>query len=137
MPLDFAECDRARLARDPVYDGRFYTGVHSTGIYCRPVCPVRPARSANVSFFPSAAAAEAAGFRPCLRCRPETAPFCPAWRGSRAIVERAARLIAEEGALDGESASIELLAARVGVGARHLSRLFVRHLGAPPSQVAR
>src|SRR5947209_7958042 len=60
MSLDFAECDRARLARDPVYDGRFYTGVHSTGIYCRPVCPVRPARSGNVSFFPSAAAAEAA-----------------------------------------------------------------------------
>ena len=55
MSLDFAECDRARLARDPVYDGRFYTGVHSTGIYCRPVCPVRPARSGNVSFFPPAA----------------------------------------------------------------------------------
>src|ERR1700675_3801240 len=91
MQLDFAECDRARLARDPVYDGRFYTGVHTTGIYCRPVCPVRPARSANVSFFPSAAAAEAAGFRPCLRCRPETAPFCSAWIGSRATGERALR----------------------------------------------
>src|SRR6476660_3314036 len=96
MSLDFAECDQARLARDSSYDGRFYTGVHTTGIYCRPVCPVRPARSANVSFFPSAAAAEAAGFRPCLRCRPETAPFCSAWIGSRAIVERALRLIAEE-----------------------------------------
>jgi len=70
MSLDFADCDRARLARDAAYDGRFYTGVHTTGIYCRPVCPVRPARSANVSFFPSAAAAEAAGFRACLRCRP-------------------------------------------------------------------
>ena len=100
MSLDFAECDRARLARDPSYDGRFYTGVHTTGIYCRPVCPVRPARSANVSFFPSAAAAEAAGFRPCLRCRPETAPFCSAWIGSRATVERALRLIVEDGALD-------------------------------------
>ena len=64
MSLDFAECDRARVARDPSYDGRFYTGVRTTGIYCRPVCPVRPARSANVSFFPSAAAAEAAGFVP-------------------------------------------------------------------------
>jgi AraC family transcriptional regulator, regulatory protein of adaptative response / methylated-DNA-[protein]-cysteine methyltransferase len=95
--LDFAECDRARLARNAAYDGRFYTGVHTTGIYCRPVCPVRPARSANVSFFPSAAAAEAAGFRPCLRCRPETAPFSSAWIGSRATVERALRLIAEEG----------------------------------------
>ena len=104
MSLDFAECDRARLARDPVYDGRFYTGVHSTGVYCRPVCPVRPARSANVSFFPSAAGAEAAGFRPCLRCRPETAPFCSAWIGSRATVERALRLIVEDGALDAEGA---------------------------------
>ena len=86
MSLDFAECDRARLARNAAYDGRFYTGVHTTGIYCRPVCPVRPARSANVSFFPSAAAAEAAGFRPCLRCRPETAPFSSARIGSRATV---------------------------------------------------
>jgi AraC family transcriptional regulator of adaptative response / DNA-3-methyladenine glycosylase II len=91
MWLDFTECDRARLARDSTYDGRFYTGVRTTGIYCRPVCPVRPARSGNVSFFPSAAAAEAAGFRPCLRCRPETAPFCNAWIGSRATVERALR----------------------------------------------
>jgi AraC family transcriptional regulator of adaptative response / DNA-3-methyladenine glycosylase II len=78
-----------------------------------------------------------AGFRPCLRCRPETAPFCPAWCGSRAIVERAARLIAEEGVLDREDASVEILAARVGVGARHLTRLFARYLGATPSQVAK
>src|SRR4051812_14223515 len=116
MSLDFAECDRARLARDAVYDGRFCTGVHTTGIYCRPVCPVRPARSANVSFFPSAAAAEAAGFRPCLRCRPETAPFSSAWIGSRAIVERALRLIVEDGALDAEGATVERLAERLGVG---------------------
>jgi AraC family transcriptional regulator of adaptative response/methylated-DNA-[protein]-cysteine methyltransferase len=134
--LDFAECDRARLARDPAYDGRFFTGVRTTRIYCRPVCPVRPARSANVSFWPSAAAAEAAGFRPCLRCRPETAPFCPAWNGSRTTTERALKLIAE-GALDGEAASVEALAARVGVGARHLCRLFGRHLGATPVRVAR
>jgi methylphosphotriester-DNA--protein-cysteine methyltransferase len=80
---------------------------------------------------------EAAGFRPCLRCRPETAPFCPAWRGSQATVERAARLIAEDGALDGEDSTIEMLAARVGVGARHLARLFAKHLGATPSQVAK
>jgi len=95
MSLDFTECDQARLARDAAYDGRFYTGVHTTGIYCRPVSPVRPARSANVSFFPSARAS-AAGFRPCLRCRPETAPFCRAWIGSRATVERCLRLIVEE-----------------------------------------
>jgi len=134
--LDHAECERARVNRDPAYDGRFFSGVRTTGVYCRPVRPVRPAHQRNVTFFPSAAA-EAAGYRPCLRCRPETAPFCPAWRGSRAIVERAARLIAEEGALDGEEASVEGLAERVGVGARHLARLFSRHLGAPPSQVAR
>jgi AraC family transcriptional regulator of adaptative response / DNA-3-methyladenine glycosylase II len=137
MSIDFAECDRARLARDPTYDGRFYTGVHTTGIYCRPVCPVRPARSANVSFFPSAAAAEAAGFRPCLRCRPETAPFCRAWIGSRATVERALRLIAEEGALDQEGATVERLAQRLGMGSRQLTRLFARYLQASPSKVAR
>ena len=134
--LNHNECERARVARDPAYDGRFLTGVRTTGIYCRPVCPVRPAHPHNVSFYPSAAAAEAAGFRPCLRCRPETAPFCPAWRGSRSTVDRAARLIAE-GALDGYRASVEMLAARVGIGARHLARLFAKHLGATPSQVAR
>jgi len=96
MMLDFAECDRARLARDPSYDGRFFTGVRTTGVYCRPVCPVRKPLSKNVSFFPSAAAAELAGFRPCLRCRPETAPFSPAWKGTRATVDRAVRLIIEE-----------------------------------------
>jgi AraC family transcriptional regulator of adaptative response / DNA-3-methyladenine glycosylase II len=93
--LDTVECDRARLARDRSYDGRFYTGVRTTGVYCRPVCPVRPARSRNVEFFQSAAAAEAAGFHPCLRCRPETAPFSAAWNGSRSTVARGLRLIAE------------------------------------------
>ena len=137
MSLDFAECDRARLARDPSYDGRFFTGVRSTGIYCRPVCPVRPARSTNVQFFPSAAAAEAAGFRPCLRCRPETAPFSNAWIGSRATVERAVRLIVEEGALDEEGTPVEKLAERLGMGRRQLARLFARHLKASPSAVAR
>ena len=137
MSMDFAECDRARVARDPSYDGRFFTGVRTTGIYCRPVCPVRPARSTNVQFFPSAAAAEAAGFRPCLRCRPETAPFSNAWIGSRATVERAVRLIVEEGALDEEGASVEKLAERLGMGRRQLARLFARHLKASPSAVAR
>ena len=135
--LDFDECDRARLARDPSYDGRFFTGVRSTGVYCRPVCPVRKPLSRNVCFFPSAAAAEQAGFRPCLRCRPETAPFCPAWKGSRATVDRAVRLIVEEGALDNEGASVKGLADRLGVGARQLSRLFARHLNATPIQVAK
>ena len=132
--LDFAACDRARVRRDPAYDGRFFTGVRTTGIYCRPVCPVRPARSENVRFFASAAAAEVAGFRPCLRCRPETAPFSPAWNGSRTTVTRALRLISE-GTLD--ECSVDELAARLGIGARHLARLFRRHLGASPTQVAR
>src|SRR5947209_10614842 len=123
MSLDFAECDRARVARDSNYDGRFFTGVRTTGIYCRPVCPVRPARSANVQFFPSAAAAEIEGFRPCLRCRPETAPFSNAWIGSRATVERAIRLIVEDGALDEEGARLERLAERLGVGPRQLTRI--------------
>jgi len=137
MSMDFAECDRARVGRDPSYDGRFFTGVRTTGIYCRPVCPVRPARSTNVQFFPSAAAAEAAGFRPCLRCRPETAPFSNAWIGSRATVERAVRLIVEEGALDEAGASVEKLSERLGMGRRQLDRLFARHLKASPTAVAR
>jgi len=91
----------------------------------------------NVEFLPSAAAAEHAGFRPCLRCRPETAQFCPAWKGTLTTAERAARLIIEDGALDGEAATVEQLAARLGITARHLSRLFVRYWGATPSSVAR
>ena len=134
--LDSAECDRARLARDPAYDGHFYTGVRTTGVYCRPVCPVRPAQSRKVQFFPSAAAAEAAGFRPCLPCRPETAPFSPAWNGSRTTVARGLRLIIK-GALDGKEATAGALAARLGVGERHLVRLFAKHLGASPGQVAK
>jgi len=131
--LDVAECERARVARDRRYDGRFFTGVRTTRIYCRPVCPVRPAKSGNVTFYPSAAAAEAAGFRPCLRCRPEAAPFSPAWKGSRTTVERALRMIVK-GALD--ESSVEDLASRLGVGGRHLSRLFHKHLNASPIQVA-
>jgi len=132
--LDIAACERARVSRDRRFDGQFFSGVRTTRIYCRPVCPVRPAKAENVSFYPSAAAAERAGFRPCLRCRPETAPFSPAWKGSLATVERAVRLISE-GALDG--APVEVLAASLGVGARHLSRLFDKHLGASPGQIAK
>jgi AraC family transcriptional regulator, regulatory protein of adaptative response / methylated-DNA-[protein]-cysteine methyltransferase len=131
--LDQATCDRARLARDPAFDGLFFTGVRTTRIYCRPVCPVRPARSENVVFFPSAAAAERAGFRPCLRCRPETAPGSPAWNGTRSTVGRAMRLI-EAGFLD--RASVSDLADKLGIGPRHLLRLFLRHAGATPSEVA-
>jgi AraC family transcriptional regulator of adaptative response / DNA-3-methyladenine glycosylase II len=130
---DHATCDRARLARDPAFDGIFFTGVRTTRIYCRPVCPVRPARSENVVFFPSAAAAERAGFRPCLRCRPETAPGSPAWNGTRSTVGRAMRLI-DAGFLD--RASVTELAERLGIGPRHLLRLFLRHAGATPIEVA-
>ncbi len=137
MSLDIHQCEQAWLARDPQFDGRFFIGVRTTGIYCRCVCPVRQPYRCNIEFLPSAAAAELAGYRPCLRCRPETAPFSPAWKGSAAIVERAARLIREEGALDAQDATVEALAARVGVGGRHLTRLFQKHLGASPLQVAK
>lgn len=131
--LEAALCERARLSRDARFDGRFFIGVASTGIYCRPVCPVQPPGAANVRFYETAAAADRAGFRPCLRCRPETAPGTPAWIGSPTTVRRALRLI-DDGALDGGGA--EELALRLGVGARHLRRLFDRHVGATPQQVA-
>src|SRR5579871_1252917 len=82
MDLDHDACYRAVKLRDARFDGRFFTAVKTTGIYCRPVCPARTPKSANVTFFPTAAAAQEAGFRPCLRCRPETAPDMPAWRGT-------------------------------------------------------
>ena len=110
--LDWDICDRARLARDRAFDGAFFTGVRTTRIYCRPVCPVRPALSANVVFFGSAAAGERAGFRPCLRCRPETAPGSPAWSGTATTVARGMRLI-EEGFLD--EGSVAELADRLDV----------------------
>src|SRR5216683_5046136 len=113
--LDAAECERARVSRNQNYDGRFFSGVRTTRIYCRPVCPVRPAQGRNVTFYPSAAAAEAAGYRPCLRCRPETAPFSPAWRGLRTTADRAMRLM-HKGAID--EGSVQNLATRLGVGAR-------------------
>ncbi len=127
-------CDRARLARDARFDGRFVTGVRTTRIYCRPICPVKPAKSSNVCFFPGAAAAERSGFRPCLRCRPEKAPDSPISQGSNSIVSRGLALI-DSGFLDGHS--IEEAADSLGIGARHLTRLFTQHLGAPPSALAR
>jgi len=125
--------ERARRSRDPRFDGRFFVAVTSTGIYCRPVCPAPSPRAAHVRYYASAAAAAEAGFRPCLRCRPEAAPGTPAWLGSSAVVRRALALI-QDGALD--SGSVDALAARVGIGPRHLHRLFVSHVGAPPIAVA-
>ena len=132
--LDFDTCNAARLRRDPAFDGLFFTAVRTTWIYCRPVCPVKQPLTRNVRYYPTAAAAESAGYRPCLRCRPETAPFSAAWNGTRTTTSRALRLI-EEGALD--TGDIDALASRLGVGARHLARLFSRHVGASPTQVAR
>src|SRR3972149_1852366 len=101
MELDAARCYQAVLSRDRRFDGRFFTGVVTTGIYCRPICPVVPPKPQNVQFFACAAAAEAAGFRPCMRCRPETSPGTPAWLGSSAVVSRALRLITDGGLDDG------------------------------------
>ena len=125
--------ERARKSRDARFDGQFFIGVRTTGIYCRPICPANTPKSENVSFFPTAAAASEAGYRPCLRCRPECAPGTPAWSGTSTTVRRGLRLIAN-GALD--DGNVEDLATRLGVTSRHLRRLFTRHLGASPLAVA-
>jgi AraC family transcriptional regulator of adaptative response / DNA-3-methyladenine glycosylase II len=133
MDLDPSACYRAVLARDARYDGRFFTCVRTTGIYCRPICPARPPRLENCSFVPTAAAAQEAGFRPCLRCRPESSPGHDAWRGTSATVSRALKLI-DGGALDGSD--VASLADRLELGQRQLRRLFRRHVGAGPIAVA-
>jgi AraC family transcriptional regulator, regulatory protein of adaptative response / DNA-3-methyladenine glycosylase II len=132
---DRETCYRALQSRDARFDGLLFVGVTSTGIYCRPVCPARTAKPENCRFFGSAAAAQEAGFRPCLRCRPETAPDLASWRGTSNTVSRTLALITD-GALDGDDASVEALAERLGIGERHLRRLFVQHLGASPIAVA-
>src|SRR6195256_3832038 len=128
-------CYRALQSRDARFDGLVFVGVKSTGIYCRPICPARTAKFQNCTFYASAAAAQDAGYRPCLRCRPETAPDVASWRGTSNTVSRALTLIAE-GALDGDGASVEKLAERLGIGERQLRRLFLQHLGASPVSVA-
>ena len=133
MDLDWRICSRARLARDARFDGKFFIGVLSTRIYCRPICRARTSKESNVLYFRSAAAAAEAGFRPCLRCRPECSPLSLAWAGTRNTVSRALRLITENGLDEG---GVEVLAERLGVTSRHLRRLFMRHLGASPGAVA-
>ena len=130
--LDPATCRRARLSRDPRFDGKFFVGVRTTGVFCRPICPAVAPSERNVTYFRTAAAAAEAGFRACLRCRPECAPGTPAWAGASTTVARALRLMAEAPAGD---ETLEVLAARLGVGGRHLRRLFVEHLGASPVAV--
>ena len=133
MVLDRSVCARARKTHDPRFDGRFFVGVLSTRIYCRPICPARSPKEENVRYFASAAAAAEAGLRPCLRCRPEASPGTPAWLGTSATVSRGLRLISESALEDG---GVESLAERLGIGSRHLRRLFLKHLGASPIAVA-
>jgi AraC family transcriptional regulator, regulatory protein of adaptative response / DNA-3-methyladenine glycosylase II len=133
MNLTWQVCSRARLSRDARFDGKFFIGVLTSRVYCRSICPAPTAKEKNVLYYPTAAAAAEAGFRPCLRCRPECSPGTPAWRGTPNTVSRALRLIGEGGLEDG---GLEGLAERLGVGSRHLRRLFIQHLGATPSAVA-
>ncbi|MBS0362690.1 MAG: helix-turn-helix domain-containing protein [Proteobacteria bacterium] len=133
MDMDFDACRRAFQTRDPRFDGRIFGAVRSTGIYCRPICPARTPKAENMTFYPTAAACQEAGYRPCLRCRPESSPDLGAWRGTSNTVSRALALI-ESGALDG--GDVDLLAGRLGVGERQLRRLFKQHLGASPVAVA-
>ena len=133
LGLNNRALDRARISRDARFDGKFFIAITSTRIYCRPICPSPHARRSHVRYYPSAAAAAAAGYRPCLRCRPEAAPGTPAWLGTSAVVRRALRLI-DDGFLD--HSSVEDLATRLGIGSRHLHRLFLRHVGAAPLAMA-
>jgi AraC family transcriptional regulator of adaptative response / DNA-3-methyladenine glycosylase II len=130
--MDTQLFEQARQNRDPRFDGRFFIAVKTTGIYCRPICRARIPKARNAQFFLTSGRAAEAGFRPSLRCRPETAPGTPAWGGTSTTVKIALSLISE-GALD--EAGIESLSDRLGVTARHLSRLFSQHLGISPKAV--
>jgi AraC family transcriptional regulator of adaptative response / DNA-3-methyladenine glycosylase II len=134
MELNPEICYLAILSHDRRFDGRFFTGIATTGIYCRPICPVRPAKRENMRFYACAAAAEEAGFRPCRRCRPELSPGTPDWIGSSEILSRSLRLIAA-GALD--DGNVKDLAREMGVSERQLRRIFIDQLGAPPGSIAR
>ncbi|MGI4877216.1 MAG: methylated-DNA--[protein]-cysteine S-methyltransferase [Janthinobacterium lividum] len=136
--LDAAACYAAIVARDAAADGRFFTCVTTTGIFCRPVCPARTPLLKNVRFVATAAAAVAAGYRACKRCRPDAAPGSAAWDGSAASVRRALALI-DAGGLDeqfGVKNGVDVLGDRLGLGERQVRRLFGKHLGAPPVAVA-
>ena len=135
LDLDHDACYRAIESRDARFDGRLFVGVKTTGIYCRPICPARTPKQTSCAFFASAAAAQEAGFRSCLRCRPECSPDLAIWRGTSNTVSRGLSLISD-GALDGEAASVDALAMRLGVGERQLRRLFQQHIGASPVTVA-
>ena len=135
MVLDHAQCYRAVKSRDARFDGRFFSGVTTTGVYCRPICPAKTPKSENIEFYPSAAAAEDAGYRPCRRCRPEASPGTPEWLGSSAVVSRAMQMITES-LIDHEELKISEVAIRLGMSDRQLRRLFEEHLGASPIKYA-
>lgn len=132
--LDPAACYAAVSSRDRRYDGVFYTAVRTTGIYCRPSCPARTPAPANVSFHPSAASAQAAGYRACKRCLPDATPGSPDWDTRATVAGRAMRLIAD-GVVDREG--VDGLARRVGYTSRHLGRVLAAELGAGPLALAR
>lgn len=126
-------CQKARLARDPRFDGKFFTAVKTTGIYCRSICPATPPKEENVTYFPTAIAAANEGYRPCLRCRPDSAPESPAWKGVDTTVERAIELI-HQGAL--QQGNLPELADRLGITDRYLRQLFKQHVGVSPKTYA-
>jgi AraC family transcriptional regulator of adaptative response / DNA-3-methyladenine glycosylase II len=134
VELDFERCYRAVDSRDQRFDGWFYTGVTSTGIYCRPSCPAITPKRENVRFYPSAAAAQRAGFRACRRCRPDAAPGSPEWDVRADTVGRAMRLI-RDGVVDREG--VPGLASRLGYTERHLHRMLTAEVGAGPLALAR
>jgi AraC family transcriptional regulator of adaptative response / DNA-3-methyladenine glycosylase II len=131
--LTSSQCQQARLSRDYRFDGLFYVAVKSTGIYCRPICPARAPAEHQVNYYQSAAAAANAGFRPCLRCRPESAPGSPAWLGNQTTLRRGLTLINEGALIDGDQAA---LCARLGISERYLRKLFAQYLGVSPKQYA-
>ena len=133
MDLENAARVKAILSRDTRFSGRFFVGVVTTRVYCRPGCPAPLPKPKNMRFYAYAAAAEDAGFRPCRRCRPETAPGSPVWDGTSATVSRALKRI-----FDGDGhESVEALSERLGLGSRHLRRLFAEHVGASPASLQR
>lgn len=123
------ELYRAHLTRDFRFDGKFFVAVKTTKIYCRPVCPARKAKLENLEFFIHAAQAEEAGYRPCLRCRPETAPGSVAWIGTSATVRRAVRMMEAD---DLELLSVASIAEKLGIGERWLRSLFQQEMGISP-----
>ncbi|WP_059018013.1 AlkA N-terminal domain-containing protein [Vibrio coralliirubri] len=129
--LTSEQCHLARYARDARFDGMFFTAVKTTGIFCRPICPASPPKEENVEYFSHQAQALKAGYRPCLRCRPDSAPFSPAWKGVETTFLRAMQLI-DNGALN--SGSIVDLATRLGISDRYLRTLFDNYIGVPPKQ---